>query len=79
VRLRVPVPGPSTFQGGEPSRQTTRATQKVKEAEPTWSKLKKKGKAKVDDKLFDKVWSEELGILKAKKAAIQAMIDQLEG
>jgi hypothetical protein len=66
-------------QGREPTRWTTRVTQKVWEAELTWSKLKGKGKEKVDDKLFDEAWSEELGILKAKKVAIQAMIDQLEG
>jgi hypothetical protein len=68
-----------TSQGREPSRQATRATQKVKEAEPTQFKSKGTRKAKVNDKLFDEAWSEELGILKAKKAAIQAMINQLEG
>jgi hypothetical protein len=52
---------------------------KVKEAEPTWSKSKGKGKAKVDDGMFDKAWNEELAKLKAKKAAIQAMIDHMEG
>jgi hypothetical protein len=52
---------------------------KVKEAEPTWSKSKGKGKSKVDDGLFDEVWHEELAKLKAKKAAIQAMIDRMEG
>jgi hypothetical protein len=62
-----------------PSRRTTRATQKVKEAKPTQSKSKGKGKAKVDDQLFNEAWSEELGLLKAKRAAIQAMIDRLEG
>jgi hypothetical protein len=50
----------------------------VREAEPTQSKLKGKGKVKVDDKLVSEVWREELEILKAKRAAIQAMIDQLE-
>jgi hypothetical protein len=53
--------------------------QKVKEAEPTRSKSKGKAKAKVDDGLFDEAWNEELEKLKAKKAAIQAMIDQMEG
>jgi post-segregation antitoxin (ccd killing protein) len=67
------------LQGRELSCRTTRATQKVKEAEPMRSKLKGKGKVKVNDKLFDEAWSEELGISKAKKAAIQAMINQLEG
>jgi hypothetical protein len=56
-------------------RQTTRATPKAKEVKPVRSKLKGKGKAKVNDGLFDKVWNEELAKLKAKKAAIQAMID----
>jgi hypothetical protein len=59
--------------------RTTRATPKVKEAEPTRSKSKGKGKAEVDDGLFDEVWNEELAKLKAKKAAIQAMIDRMEG
>jgi hypothetical protein len=52
---------------------------KAKEAGPSWSKSKGKGKAKVDDKLFDEAWNKELAKLKAKKAAIQAMIDQMEG
>jgi hypothetical protein len=51
----------------------------MREAELTWSKSKGKGKVKVDNELFDEAWSEELGKLKAKRAAIQAMIDQLEG
>jgi hypothetical protein len=54
-------------------------TQKVKEAEPTRSKSKGKGKGKVDGRLVNEVWREELEILKAKRAAIQAMIDWLEG
>jgi hypothetical protein len=65
--------------GREALRRTTRATLKVKEAEPTRSKSKGKGKAKVDDGLFDEAWNEELAKLKAKKAAIQAMIDRMEG
>jgi hypothetical protein len=64
---------------GKLLRRATRVTQKVKEAEPTWSKSKGKGKAKVDDGLFDEAWNEELAKLKAKKAAIQAMIDRMEG
>jgi hypothetical protein len=75
----VLAPGPFMLLGREPSRRTTRAMQKVKEAKPMRSKSKGKGKAKVDDKLFNEAWSEELGILKARKAVIQAMIDQLEG
>jgi hypothetical protein len=63
-----------TSQGRALSHQTTRVTQKVKEAELTWSKLKGKGKVKVNDQLFDEVWSEKLGILKAKRVAIQPMI-----
>jgi hypothetical protein len=54
-------------------------TQKGQEAKPTRSKSKGKGEAKVDDGLFDEVWNEELAKLKAKKAAIQAMIDRMEG
>jgi hypothetical protein len=52
---------------------------KAKEAGPSQSKLKGKGKAKVDDRLFDEAWNEELVKLKAKRAAIQAMIDRMEG
>jgi hypothetical protein len=51
----------------------------VREAKPMRSKSKGKVKAKVNDTLFDEAWSEELGLLKAKRVAIQAMIDQLEG
>jgi hypothetical protein len=65
-------------QARAPSRRTTRVTQKVKEAKPTRAKSKGKGKAKDDDELFKKVRREELGKLKAKRAVIQAMIDQLE-
>jgi hypothetical protein len=46
--------------GREPARRATRATQKVQEAKLTWSKLKGKGKVKVNDGLFDEVWNEEL-------------------
>jgi hypothetical protein len=60
-------------------RRTTRVTPKVKEAKPTWSKSKGKGKAKVDDGMFDEAWNKELARLKAKKVAIQAMIDRMEG
>jgi hypothetical protein len=52
---------------------------KAKETGPSRSKSKGKGKAKVDDGLFDEAWNEELAKLKAKKAAIQAMIDRMEG
>jgi hypothetical protein len=56
-----------------------RATQKAQGAEPTQSKSKGKGKAKVDNGLFNEAWNEQLAKLKAKKAAIQVMIDQMEG
>jgi hypothetical protein len=56
----------------------TRATQKVWEAEPMWSKSKGKGKAKVVDDLREKARREELEKLKAKRAVIQEMIDNLE-
>jgi hypothetical protein len=65
--------------GQEPLRRTTRATPKAKEAEPVRSKSKGKGKTKVDDRLFNEVWNEELAKLKAKRVAIQAMIDWMEG
>jgi hypothetical protein len=51
-------------------RQTTRATQKVKEAEPTQSKLKGKGKAKVNDMMMEEVRIERLKKLKAERAII---------
>jgi hypothetical protein len=54
-------------------------TQKVREAELMWSKSKGKGKGKVNDNLLKEAWREELEKLKAKRAVIQAMIDQLEG
>jgi hypothetical protein len=64
--------------GETPSRWTTRATQKVREAELVREKLKGKGKAKVDDELFGEARREKLEKLKAERAVIQAMIDQLE-
>jgi hypothetical protein len=60
-------------------RQARRSTQKGQGAEPTRSKSKGKGKATVDNGLFDEAWNEELAKLKAKKVAIQAMIDHMEG
>jgi hypothetical protein len=77
--LTVPAPEASTSRGREPARRTTRSTQKGQGAEPTRSKSKGKGKANFDDGLFDEAWNEELAKLKAKKAAIQAMIDRMEG
>jgi hypothetical protein len=52
---------------------------KAKEAKQVRSKSKGKGKAKVNNSLFDEAWNEELAKLKAKMAAIQAMIDQMKG
>jgi hypothetical protein len=54
----------------------TRAMQKVKEAELTWSKLKGKGKEKVVN-LCEEVWREELDRLLAKRVVIQEMINDL--
>jgi hypothetical protein len=53
--------------------------QKVKEAKSMWSKSKGKAKGKADNTLVDEAWRDELEILKAKRMAIQAMIDWLEG
>jgi hypothetical protein len=74
----VPVPEVSTSWGREPSRWTTRATLKVKEAELTRSKLKGKGKAIVVEEVHEEVWREELERLIAKRVAIQEMIDNLQ-
>jgi hypothetical protein len=46
----------------------TRATQKAREAEPTWSKSKGKGKAKVDDTTMEEVQMEKLKKLKVEIA-----------
>jgi hypothetical protein len=53
ARLRVPALELSTSQARAPSHRTTRATQKVKEAEPMWSKSKGKGKVKINDELLE--------------------------
>jgi hypothetical protein len=71
--------GPLTLWGREPVWRATRATQKAREAGLTQSKSKGKGKVNVDDRLFDEAWNEELAKLKAKRAAIQAMIDRMKG
>jgi hypothetical protein len=71
--------GPSTSQGREPAYWTTRAMQKVQEAELMQSKLKRKGKGKVIDDLCKEAQMEELERLKAKRAVIQEMINNLEG
>jgi hypothetical protein len=66
------------LQARAPSRRTTRVTQKVKEAEPMQSKSKGKGKAKVVNMTMEEVRMERLKKLKAERAIIQEMIDQLE-
>jgi citrate lyase beta subunit len=74
----VPVPGPLTSQGREPSHRTTRATQKVKEAESTQSKSKGKGKAKVDDTMMEEARMERLKKVRAEIAVLQDIAAQLE-
>jgi nitrogen regulatory protein PII len=63
--------------GREPLRRTTRAMPKVKEAEPTWSKLKGKGRAKVDNETKE-ARLERLRKVKAEIAVLQDIVDQLE-
>jgi hypothetical protein len=75
VRLRVPAPEALTSRGWELTRRATRATPKVKEAEPMRSKSKGKGKASVVEEACEELRREELERLLAKKAAIQEMID----
>jgi hypothetical protein len=53
--------------------------QKVQEAEPTQSKSKGKGKVMVIEEVHKEVWREELERLIAKRAAIQEMINNLQG
>jgi hypothetical protein len=52
--------------GQEPVRQATRATQKVQEVGPTWSKSKGKGKASVDDEAKEEVRVERLRKVKRR-------------
>jgi hypothetical protein len=47
-------------QARAPSCRTTRATQKVREAELAREKLKGKGKAKVSDEVLEEVWRVKL-------------------
>jgi hypothetical protein len=75
----VPTPEPLTSQARALSRRSTRATQKVREAKLMQSKSKGKGKAKVVEDLCKEAWREEVEKLKAKRAVIQEMIDNLEG
>jgi hypothetical protein len=51
-------------------RRTTRATQKVKEAEPARMKSKGKAKAKVNDELFEEARREKVEKLKAKRVVL---------
>jgi hypothetical protein len=74
----VPVLGPSTSQGREPSCRTTRATHKVKEAESMWSKLKGKGKAKVDNTMMEEARMERLKKVRVEIAVLQEIAAQLE-
>jgi hypothetical protein len=73
----VPAAGPSTLRGRELAKRATRATQKVQEAGPTWSKSKGKGKASVVDEVHEELQKEELEKLIAKRAIIQERIDYL--
>jgi hypothetical protein len=68
----------SMSQGREPLHQTTRATLKVKEAEPMQSKSKGKGKTMVVEEVCKEVRREELERLIAKRVATQEMIDNLQ-
>jgi hypothetical protein len=67
------------FQARAPLHWTTRATQKVREAEPVREKLKGKGKSKVVEETMEEVWKEKVERLKAEIVVIQEIIDQLEG
>jgi hypothetical protein len=70
--------GPSTSQGREAACRTTRATQKVWEAELTQFKSKGKGKAKVDDSTMEEARMEKLKKLEAEIVVLQELVDQLE-
>jgi hypothetical protein len=74
----VLAPELSTFQARALSRQATRATQKVREAELVRAKLKGKRKVKVIDEVLEEAWRAKLEKLKAERTVIQEMIDQLE-
>jgi hypothetical protein len=64
--------------GREPARRVTRATEKVRETEPTWSKSKGKGKANVDNEAREEARVERLRKVKAEIAVLQDIVDQLE-
>jgi hypothetical protein len=64
--------------GRELERQATRATQKVREAEPVWSKSKGKGKSNLDNEAKEEVWVERLRKVKAEIAVLQDIVDSLE-
>jgi hypothetical protein len=51
---------------------------KAKEAEPVQSKLKGKGKTKVNDETKEEAGVEKVRKLKAEIAVLQDIIDQLE-
>jgi hypothetical protein len=53
-------------------------TQKVREAKPMRSKLKGKGKAKVNDEAKEEACLERLRKVKAEIAVLQDIVDQLE-
>jgi hypothetical protein len=74
----VLAPEPSILQARAPLHRATRVTQKVMEAEPMQSKLKGRAKVKVNDMTMEEVQMEKLKKLKAERAIIQEMIDQLE-
>jgi hypothetical protein len=76
--LAVPVAGLLTSQGREPAWQATRVTQKVQEARLMQSKLKRKGKANVDDEAKEEARVERLRKVKAKIAVLQDIVNQLE-
>jgi predicted transcriptional regulator len=76
--LRVPVPELLTSQARALLRHTTRAMQKVKEAEPARVKSKGKGKAEVVNEVLEEAQREKLEKLKAERVVIQDLIDQLE-
>jgi hypothetical protein len=52
--------------------------QKVREAGPTQSKSKGKGKANVDDEVKEEARVQKLRKLKAEIAVLQDLVDQLE-
>jgi hypothetical protein len=74
----VPVPEALTSRGRELARRVTRATQKVREAEPVRSKSKGKGKSNLDDETKEEAQVERLRKVKVEIAVLQDIVDQLE-